>query len=193
MSKGPTIVRDGKIITILMPDEGAADHLEVALTHRQWVQVLPDGVKLAQMDEEPKLDDMTALAAHSLAPIFRPCDPTAAPIVTCDTGRLASECTDSNNHWSCYIQGLGAGVARDSGWSYERCFDQMIKMGFILLRSPRGPDGKFWEIWYTPGPWHLKQGLHNCNRKRLVEWLFDTVRPGAVSFDGERWCLTWAE
>lgn len=183
MSKGPTVTRKGKEITIVLANDGEADHLEVALKHRQWVQVLPEGIKLAQMDEDPKMTDYDVLISGSVAPLFQPGKP-GEPVKHVDGGRY-----NNPHYWSCYVEHIGAGC----DWGYERCFKWMVDAGFTLLRSPRGPDGKFWEVWYTPGSSFLKGDLHNCTRQALTERLYHTVRPGNVSFDGERWCLTFGD
>ncbi len=31
--------------------------------------------------------------------------------------------------------------------------------GFVCMRSPRGEDGRFWEMWYLPGTWAAKGDL----------------------------------
>jgi hypothetical protein len=56
--------------------------------------------------------------------------------------------------------------------------------GFACLRSRRGPDGKFWEIWYLPGVRFAHGGLEealgehlacsHCGSRNIIpEWGFD--------------------
>lgn len=185
MSAAPPFVeRDGKVITLTFGSLSDAEHVEVALTNRQWMQVVGRNVRLAREDEEPKMSDYDLLIAGHNAPIFRAKTPGTDPVQTLVTGNLAAACTD-DKMWSCYVQHIGA----DSPHGYEKCFKWMAEAGFTLLRSPRGADGKHWEVWYCPGSWALNDGLKGCTRRELVKWLYDWVRPGTVAFDGERWCL----
>lgn len=177
------ITRDGKTITIECPDTGAADHLEVALNHRQWIQFDGRGVRLAQTDEEPKVSDIDLLAAGRVSPCFRP---GGEPHMTVDKRDRCDE-----QFWSCYVQHIGARFCRPYDQPYQVYFQRMVTAGFVLLRSPRDAENKYWEIWYLPGAWHLNGALKNITRKELTKWLHDYIGPGTHAFDGERWALTF--
>ncbi|MCK9558100.1 MAG: hypothetical protein M0R50_08695 [Candidatus Cloacimonetes bacterium] len=41
--------------------------------------------------------------------------------------------------------------------------------GFECMRSRRGRDGKFWELWYLPGVWHAENGLKAAMEKETNE------------------------
>ena len=66
--------------------------------------------------------------------------------------------------------------------NYKAQCQLLQSYGFACLRSRRGQDGQFWEIWYLPGLWsatgdlafHMSTGKHdNDSRKlqRAVEFL----------------------
>ena len=48
--------------------------------------------------------------------------------------------------------------------NYVREAEKLKSYGFVQLRSKRGEDGDYWEIWYLPGVWHVKGDL-----KRVVD------------------------
>lgn len=63
------------------------------------------------------------------------------------------------------------------GYNYtvENYRAQVLKLqdwGFEVLRSRRGPDGKFWEVWYLPGVWsaqgELKDEFAAWKQRRLL-------------------------
>ena len=43
--------------------------------------------------------------------------------------------------------------------NYVREAEKLTSYGFIQLRSKRGEDGGFWELWYLPGVWCAKGDL----------------------------------
>lgn len=45
--------------------------------------------------------------------------------------------------------------------NYEHEATQLVSYGFQVMRSQRGLDGKYWEVWYLPGAWAAKGGLKN--------------------------------
>ena len=58
---------------------------------------------------------------------------------------------------SIFIQRLcGYGFSPDS---YRYNAELLERFGFVCLRSRRGPDGKFWELWFLPGVWAAKDEL----------------------------------
>jgi len=182
-------VLKGTTITIEADDETSAAHVMAALTTRQWIRMSNGGIQIADAQEEPKASDHNRLINGSVVSCFPiPDGKTAAPIqkAACDS--------DKEKYMpSCYVQHIGAGI-RDG--DYGRVYNLMISVGFNLLRSPKGPDGKHWEIWYLPGLWSLTGQLKDISKdkdakEKLVKWLYQKVIPGNVSFDGEAWALTF--
>lgn len=73
---------------------------------------------------------------------------------------------------------------------YQERAKLMEECGFECLRSRRGKNGRYWEIWYLPGKWAAKgpiQGLRELNT--IVSWLFNNIAPGNVYIENEGWGL----
>jgi hypothetical protein len=63
--------------------------------------------------------------------------------------------------------------------------------GFSCLRSRRGDNGSYWEVWYLPGPWAGAGPL--CGVKKtsaIIEWICRFVGPGTIEAGGEHWGLS---
>lgn len=43
--------------------------------------------------------------------------------------------------------------------NYRKQAEKLTKFGFVCMRSRRGDDATFWEIWYLPGVWAAKGEL----------------------------------
>lgn len=173
--------RNQRVLSLTAEDDFAADQLHAALAHGQWVRLVHGGVQLADVHTEPTYTDHERLIQGAAAPCFPPAD-TTRPVQT-----ATIEPNHENGSPSCYVQHIGAyQKERD----YAKLYQRMRSVGFNLLRSPRGPDGKMWEVWYLPGLWALNEPLKGASRRALVDWLFTNVSPGTVSFDGESWALT---
>lgn len=80
----------------------------------------------------------------------------------------------------------GAGVYADRADALER-------VGFSCLRSRRGSDGKFWEVWYLPGASFAEGALKGASSEKILEWVPRHISPGVIEFAGERWCLELAD
>lgn len=72
---------------------------------------------------------------------------------------------------------------------YRRDAALMEEYGFTCLRSRRGPDGRFWELWYLPGVWAAKGALleavgkHGSEKVKLERVLsFFESRKSLVTF-----------
>lgn len=76
----------------------------------------------------------------------------------------------------------------DSG-SYETRARRMRKAGFVRLRSRKGRDGKYWEIWYLCGAWAAKGEIANMKHADIKAWLFREIRPGQTWVDAKMWAL----
>lgn len=54
------------------------------------------------------------------------------------------------------------------GYNYEteadyiRNAERLVSYGFVCCRSPRGRDGRRWEVWLLPGLWMAKGGLKDA-------------------------------
>jgi hypothetical protein len=79
--------------------------------------------------------------------------------------------------------------------SYKNNAERLESYGFECMRSRRGIDGRFWEIWYLPGLWaskgELKEYLiRNGNRegttKDAIYWLCKTVKFGTLDVSVQR-------
>lgn len=84
---------------------------------------------------------------------------------------------------------------------YERNFEILTESGFSCLRSRRGKDGQYWEIWllsdaiFADGP--LKEYLIERKGKKkkdpdseeIIQWLWG-LGPGEIMVDGQHWGLS---
>jgi len=180
-----TVARKGKTIILEFPEEFDAQNVAAALEHQQWMRLKGGNIVLAREEPEPKMTDHERLVNGSSAPIYPiPDGKNPAPV------QRSPAVPDRETHDpSCFVQHIGAGL-RDT--AYARSYARMVSVGFILLRSPRGLDNKYWEVWYLPGMFFLKGELAGeKDRQKLVRWLFNAVAPGNVNFLGEGWALTW--
>lgn len=99
---------------------------------------------------------------------------------------------------SFYVQSI---TGYDGQVVYEERARRLHSAGFIRLRSShvKGEDkGKYWEIWYLPGLWHLRgelkrtiEGLKSQAEKldRVREWLF-SFHVGEISMRAHHWGLS---
>lgn len=72
------------------------------------------------------------------------------------------------------------------------------RCGFECLRSRRGNDGKFWEVWYLPGEWRAQNELRefigslpqnmtwNQKGSAVVDWLCKNVDFGTLDMAIQR-------
>jgi hypothetical protein len=79
--------------------------------------------------------------------------------------------------------------------SYESQAILLQNYGFECLRSRRGKDGRFWELWYLPGTWAAKGDLaaaisKGCdeakNVKRTIDFLCRNVSFGSLNVSYQR-------
>lgn len=88
--------------------------------------------------------------------------------------------------------------------NYKRQAQVLMDCGFECLRSRRGKDGRFWEIWYLPGNW-AAQGLLKLVIDQqilkdqtghwtktvdvVVKWLCNNVSFGTLDVSVQRACM----
>lgn len=66
--------------------------------------------------------------------------------------------------------------------AYRVHAQNLMNCGFECLRSRRGNDGKFWELWYLPGTW--------CAKGPLKEAIDSQPKPGADEPYTDQWKTT---
>lgn len=81
---------------------------------------------------------------------------------------------------------------------------KLTRWGFQCLRSRRGADGHYWEIWYLPGAWAAKEELKEASESnhpdwktrqqeehgKLLEFLRRNVQFGTLDASVQRLCMT---
>ena len=97
--------------------------------------------------------------------------------------RLAHDRKNSDNP-SYFVQHITG-----YGGEYNRRKDRMEAVGFECLRSRRGDDGKYWEIWYLPGAWAATGELKGKSHDDVMTYLRG-VCPGQITVSGEKWGLS---
>ena len=93
----------------------------------------------------------------------------------------------SKKHRSLYLQSIQGYAGRDA---YVSRAKRLMEAGFICLRSRRGDDGKYWEIWYLPSPCCGRGPLKDMKTAdEVTAWVCNTIGPGTVTLGGEHWGL----
>lgn len=73
--------------------------------------------------------------------------------------------------------------------NYEKKAKMLEEVGFECLRSRRGKDGKYWEIWYLPGIWRLKGELKGKKTEDVIRFLC-SLGVGSFETSGRHWGLS---
>jgi hypothetical protein len=82
--------------------------------------------------------------------------------------------------------------------SYDFMANRLTSYGFICLRSRRGEDARFWEIWYLPGLWAAKGQLKDVvkpikdlsNQLRAgLDFIGESVQFGTLDVSVQRMCM----
>jgi hypothetical protein len=85
--------------------------------------------------------------------------------------------------------------------AYKLTAEQLEGFGFECMRSRRGNDGKFWEIWYLPGLWAAKgnfQKFFSRSKKmdekaqieKAINFLCQNVSFGSLDVVAQRAAMT---
>ncbi len=138
----------------LTPDE--IDSMEAFTLGCCWIRVSEDG-RLERRDRFAKLPD----------PVDDPCQPpqwipsvdwTKESSFLCNpTPPLPEEPNPKYSSPAFMVKYLCG--YNNTPYDYEA--RKLQSYGFECLRSRRGRDGRFWEIWYLPGYWSAKGELKN--------------------------------
>lgn len=68
---------------------------------------------------------------------------------------------------SIYVHGV-QGYTADKGVVAERQ-RTLLAWGFEIMRSPRGTDGRYWEVFYLPGVWKLQGDMKGKNLTQTLK------------------------
>lgn len=106
-------------------------------------------------------------------------------------------------HFDLAHLGAGAGDC-DPRVAYEREARKIESWGFFCMRSRRGPDGRYWEIWRLQGYWDAKGELEafikymdrsnptsEIKVRAVIDWLCRNVRFGTLDVSNQRAALTF--
>lgn len=63
---------------------------------------------------------------------------------------------------------------------YEERAEKLTEAGFVRLRSEKGDDDKYWEVWYLPYLSHAKGPCKDMKEQEIVRWLMHNVGPGNI-------------
>ena len=89
-------------------------------------------------------------------------------------------------NFSIYIQHISG-----YGGNYEEKKEKLKKHGFSCLRSLRGSDGLYWEIWYLCSKWAFKGHLKENSTKEILDWVITEIKPGQIEISGKKWALSF--
>lgn len=73
---------------------------------------------------------------------------------------------------------------------YKGRADLLESAGFVCLRSEKGKDGKYWEVWYLPGAYAAEGPIKDKTPEEIKSWVLNEVRPGNLEIVGENWGLS---
>lgn len=63
-------------------------------------------------------------------------------------------------------------------------------VGFEQMRSPRGEDGKYWEVWYLAGAWAAQGRLKNAKLETIINFVAREIMPGSLDLVRQHMALT---
>lgn len=76
---------------------------------------------------------------------------------------------------------------------YQLYVERLLSYGFECLRSKRGDDAHFWELWYLPGVWSAKGDLKNHLKQKdskdikvAIEFIRGHVEFGSLSVSTQK-------
>lgn len=179
MMAGATLVgcgRDGVPLTVdihhkvdLRPDPATA---------KFWPWFGPDGssTNLAYWDQADFDFAKTTINPHRW-----PEGIELAPHVAADIAKGLGYCI------SIYVHGL-AGYGSDKA-ELERRVALMTEAGFSPMRSPRGEDGRYWEVWFLGGAYAAKGPVKGATLHEVLRWIVREVRPGSIDLVTQRLAL----
>jgi len=154
--------------------------LKNALTNgTNWVRINKRGtlIKVPAFKVPEVLDD------DAISPYFKHIKQIISYFANTSIRRLAKT-HDHPNDPSYFVQHITG-----YGGDYKERKVSMEAVGFECLRSRRGKDGKYWEIWYLPGVWAATGELEGKAHKEIMAYLCQVVNPGQITVSGERWGL----
>jgi hypothetical protein len=85
---------------------------------------------------------------------------------------------------------------------HTRDVETVQSWGFEVMRSRRGEDGKFWEVWYLPGDWAAKNDLKKFietiprttdwenKSMKIIHWIAERVIFGSYDVVIQRMALS---
>lgn len=93
--------------------------------------------------------------------------------------------------------------------NYQQESEKLERWGFVCMRSQRGENGKFWEVWCLPGTWMAKEELQGVVQgakiqipfdkkekevlKQALEFLRRNVQFGSLDVSIQRLCMVNAD
>jgi hypothetical protein len=146
-------------LTGLTPQE--AERTE-GMIHGQWWVRGKDG----RLEFHPTRESPPDPTEDDMLPEWR------NPRQGADIPELQMELLDSEREWdsqssSIIIQHLCGYNYSPEG--YKRNAEGLERCGFFCMRSRRGDDGRFWEVWFLPGLWAAKGPLNEAIRRVLKD------------------------
>ncbi len=94
----------------------------------------------------------------------------------------------SREHRAIFLQSIQGYAGRDA---YKHRAERLLEAGFSCLRSRRGDDGKYWEIWYLPGVCCGRGPIKDMKTSdEVMKWVLNSIGPGTLTMGGEHWGLS---
>lgn len=178
-------------LTDLAPDE--SDILQGAFRAGTcWVRRNAEG----RIEHAPYLESLpTSVCDIDMQPFWNPAVPEETPVQYELFRHIEDGQYQQHADASITIQHLCGYGYTPENYAYNA--ELLESYGFACLRSRRGNDGQFWEVWYLPGVWsargRLKEAVFDSGQKdpkqktaAAMEYIRRTVSFGTLDLSVQR-------
>jgi hypothetical protein len=139
-------------VTITGLDTSEVEKVQAAVkAGSQWMKV-QDG----RIDFHPAVKELPEPTEDSMLPFWRPLR-EGEGVVQEELLSSAEEITENHGSPAILIQHLCGYYYTPERYRVQA--EQLESWGFECMRSRRGKEGGYWEIWYLPGLWSAKGSL----------------------------------
>jgi len=146
--------------------------------------------KKGRMEKKHLYDELKTIQDDAMLPFWKPCNDKQQYFLDVDLKKLEERYTDFASITIQHLCGYNY-----SPENYRKQVELLESYGFSHLRSKRGVDGKFWEMWYLPSLVFAEGKLEICIQdiknskeklKKAVDFLCNTAQFGSLDVSVQR-------